>query len=161
MVKSTIYFIKYKNKKYRLTFKDTSGQEKYKAVTKNFLRQNDGVLFIFDVSNEKTFNDLESWYDLYKEENDNVVGLLIGNKCDCDNKVNKEEVQKFADNHGLKYLETSARLDKNLRKAIACLLEEIIKSKELIDEETENTDYFSLKSDIKTEKLIKKKKCRC
>ena len=56
--------------------------------------------------------------------------MLIGNKCDCERKVDVSDANKFAEEHGLKYLETSAKSDKNLRKAIACLLKKIIESKE-------------------------------
>ena len=79
---TTIYYIKYKNKNYRLFFRDPAGQERYKALTKNFLRNSDGVLFIFDLSNRQTFDDLEEWFNFYKEGNEKVIGMLIGNKCD-------------------------------------------------------------------------------
>ena len=36
-----------------------------------------------------------------------VVGLLIGNKCDGERKVKEEDAKKFAEEHELKYLETS------------------------------------------------------
>ena len=115
-------------------------------------------LFVFDITNKTSFDDLESWYDLYKEENEKVVGLLIGNKCDCERKVDEEEAQKFAKQHGLKrYLETSAKLDKNIKKAVACLLEEIIDSKALYNSLSSVDTNFSLKS----EKSKKKKKCAC
>ena len=123
------YYIRYKNKNYKLILHDTVGQEIYKSVSKNYLRNPDGVLFVFDISNRESFNKLESWYNLFMEENENVVGLLIGNKCDLKHEVSDEEAEKFANDHGLKYLETSARLDKKVRKAIAYLLELIIKAK--------------------------------
>ena len=123
------YYIRYKNKNYKLILHDTVGQEIYKSVSKNYLRNPDGVLFVFDISNRESFNKLESWYNLFMEENENVVGLLIGNKCDLKHEVSDEEAEKFANSHGLKYLETSARLDKKVRKAIAYLLELIIKAK--------------------------------
>ena len=104
-----IYYIKYKEKKYKLTLNDPSGQEKFKSITKNYLRNTDGVLFIYDISNQDSFNDLESWYELYKNENEKVIGLLIGSKCDLERKVNIEEAKKFGEEHGLKYLETSAK----------------------------------------------------
>ena len=84
-------------------------------MTKSYLRNSDGVLFVYDISNKDSFNALETWYNLYKEENENVVGILIGNKSDNKHAVNKEEAKKFAKVHGLKkYLETSAKLDKNI-----------------------------------------------
>jgi len=90
------------------------------------LRNSDGVLFIFDLSNRQTFDDLEEWFNFYKEGNEKVIGMLIGNKCDLKHEVSNEEAEKFANEHGLKYLETSAKLDKKVRKAIACLLELMI-----------------------------------
>ena len=166
-----IYYIKFRNKKYKLNLQDPSGQEIYKALTKSFLRKSDGVLFIFDISNETSFSDLESWYDLYKEVNEKVVGLLIGNKCDCERKVDIAKAKAFAEKYGLKYLETSAKLDKNIRKAVACILAKIIESKEVlnINETTgdlkDNVDrkesYFSLRSENSSNKIIKKKKINC
>ena len=150
-----VYYIKYKNKKYKLIMNDTAGQERYKAITKSLLRGKDGVLFIYDISDEKSFNDLKSWYDLYKEENDNVVGLLIGNKCDCERKVNEEDAKKFADEHGLKYIETSAKLDINIKKAIATILEEIIKSKNI------NREFIKIDNISLMTKGQKKKGCGC
>ena len=154
--------------------KDPPGQERFKSITKSFLRNTDGVLFIYDISKQDSFDDLKAWFELYKNENEKVIGLLIANKCDGERKVNIEEAKKFADEHELKYLETSAKLDKNLRKAITCLLERIIKSRECIEsgenQETKGDtyrreSYFSLSSidDVSTvkNKNSQKKKCSC
>ena len=110
--------MKYKNIKYQLLFFDTGGQEKYKAITRNYLRNVDGVLFVFDISNQKSFEDISFWYNFYKEENENVVGLLIGNKYDLEHKVNKNESEEFAKENGLLYMETSAKSDINIKKVI-------------------------------------------
>ena len=154
------YYIKYKNKKYKLILHDTMGQEEYKSLTKNYLRNPDGVLFIFDISNRESFNDLESWYNIYKEENEKVVGLLIGNKCDLERKVDEEEAEKFANDHGLNYLETSAKLDKKVRKAIACLLELIINAN-LQPKKINYCQIDNFSSYGKNEKKKKKKKDCC
>ena len=84
------------------------------------------------------------------------------------------QTKHFAEEHGLKYLETSAKLDKNLRKAITCLLEKIIKFKENIEAEDNeefdkikklNASYFSLNSDDaispNENKKPRKKNCSC
>jgi len=128
------YYVKYKNIKYSLLFFDTCGQEKMKSqLPKNYLRNSDGVMFIYDISNIETFDDLENWYKLYKDEKENIVGVLIGNKCDIDRQVSYDKAKKFADEHGLEYFEISAKLDKNVKKAIAVLLNEIIESKKNYD----------------------------
>ena len=145
------YYVKYKNKKYKLIFYDSGGQEKYMSgLPKNYMKQSDGVLFVFDISNRKSFDDLKSWYNLYKAEKENVVGVIIGNKCDIEfRQVNYEEAKAFADNLGLEYFETSAKLDKKIKKAIVYLLNDIIVSK---------VDFDSLRSkdsdtDVKTFQL--------
>ena len=151
------YYIRYKNKNYKLILHDTVGQEIYKSVSKNYLRNPDGVLFVFDISNRESFDELESWYNIYKDENEKVVGLLIGNKCDLERKVDEEEAEKFAYDHGLKYLETSAKLDKKVRKAIACLLELIMNANL-----QKNIDYCqidNLSTYIRAEKKKKKNCC--
>ena len=91
--------------------------------------------------------------------------MIIGNKCDREPKVNKKEAEKFSEKHGIKYIETSAKLDKNIRKAIACLLEEIIKSKEIIESDDKLVKNLSLNDNVvsSTSKRNKnsKKKCGC
>ena len=68
----TTYFLKYKNQKYYLNIQDTAGQERYKSITKKYLKGKDGVLFIFDISDQKTFDEIKSWYELYKNENKEI-----------------------------------------------------------------------------------------
>ena len=131
-----VYYVKYKNKKYKLIFYDTAGAEKHKAITKLYLKNADGVLFVYSLSDESSFNELEMWYDFYKEEKKKVVGVLIGNKSDINNEereVNFEKAEKFAKEHELKYFETSAKNDKYIKKAIVSLLKKIIESKNLYD----------------------------
>ena len=155
---TTRYYIKYKNQKYKLNFRDPAGQEKFKAITKSFMKQNDGVLFIFDISNRESFEDLKTWCDLYKEQNENFVGILIGNKSDCKRKVSEQEAKLFALEHGLrKYFETSATLDKNIKKSITYLLEQIIKSKKNDVDIYSDGRHFSLE----TISIMEKKKCSC
>ena len=156
------FYIKYKNKKYQLLFFDTAGHEKYKAITRNFLRNTDAVLFVFDISNKKSFEDLSIWYNLYREENENVVGLLLGNKCDLEHKIDEEEADEFAKEHGLLYMETSAKSDKNVKKAIAYLIKKINESQITFESLSSVNTQFSLHS--KKNKKIEepdKKKCSC
>ena len=125
------YYMKFKKQKYKLLFWDTGGQEKFHSLTKNYFRKVDGVLFVFDLSDIKSFYNLTSWIELYELErvDEKMVGVLIGNKCDKNRQVNIDEAKKFAEDHGLKYFETSAKLDKKIKKAIVSLLESIIESK--------------------------------
>ena len=50
--------------------------------------------------------------------------MLIGNKCDLENKraVSREEGESFAKQHGLTFLETSAKTAENVEAVRYCLL---------------------------------------
>ena len=162
----TTYNLKYKNQEYRLTFRDTAGQEKYRSVTKSILRLVDGALFIFDITNRDSFTDLEYWYNFYKKEKKDVVGLIIGNKCECESerKVDFDEAKAFAEQHQLHYLETSAKLDKNLKKAIVIVLKNIIESKKNNDTIESSTTVSSIDycpSYKLDKKKVKKRKYAC
>ena len=89
--------------------------------------------------------------------------MLIGNKSDRERKVDEKEAENFSKNHGLKYIETSAKLDKNVRKAIACLLEEIIQSKEIIEsgDKLAKNSSLTLKKAYSKSKMNKKSKKDC
>ena len=164
----TTYFIKYKNQKYKLIIHDTSGHEKYKAITKNFMRGKDAVLFVYDISNQESFDGIKSWYDLYKEQNKEVVGLLIGNKCDIEKKVEQKKVDEFSKKFGLDYIETSAKLNKRIRRIIISLLNKIRKYNEKVNlddkryKENERANSISLNStDADSSIKIKNPKRKC
>ena len=133
------------------------------------MRGKDGVLFIYDISNQESFDGIESWYDLYKDENEEVVGLLIGNKCDKERKVDQQKVEEFSKKHELDYIETSAKLNKRIRRIIISLLDKIRKSKEKQksedktgDESRRTCSYTSLDSaDALSSAKTKKPKKKC
>ena len=140
------------------------GQETYKSITKNYLRNSDGVLFVFDLSERESFDNLKSWYDFYKKEKseESINGVLIRNKSDIEPKVTKDEAENFDKEYNLKYYETSAKLDKKLEKAIIYLLNKIIESKALYD----NLDSIECQRDgdpvqLNPEQSKEKSSCTC
>ena len=145
------YYMRYNDKKCIVHLIDTQGQEEYKSITKTYLRNKDGVFFIYDITNKESFDDLECWINMYKEVNENVIGLIIGNKCDCEERVvNEDEAKLFAQKHNLNYMETSAKLDKNIKKAIAYLIDEIIKFK--LNQSKIYTPFDSFSVQVRKEK---------
>ena len=51
----TKYF-KFDEKEIKINFVDTAGQEKYRAISKNYLKGTDGVIFVFDLTKKETFS---------------------------------------------------------------------------------------------------------
>ncbi len=73
----------------------------------------------------ETFEHLTTWLeDCRKYSNQNIVIMLIGNKSDLENKraVSKEEGEAFAKQHGITFLETSAKTAENVEQVRVRLL---------------------------------------
>lgn len=117
-------------KKVKLQTWDTAGQERFKTITQSFYRGAHGIIIVFDVTDQQSFNRLPTWMkevDYYSVENVNKV--LIGNKCDlkAERVVPYEMAQTFADNFGMPYLETSAKNNTNVEQAFMTMSAEIKK----------------------------------
>ena len=62
---------------------DTSGAERYKAITTSHIRGADGAYIVYDISNESSFKNLQYWYNCIKDAADSDITIyLIGNKSD-------------------------------------------------------------------------------
>ena len=102
------------NKKVNLLIWDTCGQERFRSVTRQYYRDTQAILLVFDLTNEKTFNDMQSWYDEAVEYANEVkcMFFLLGNKSDEDNKikVKEKDIKNFMrKNHKIKkYFDVSA-----------------------------------------------------
>ncbi len=123
-----------KNKNIRIQIWDTAGQEKYKAITKNLFLKVMGAIIIFDITNEKSFNNLKNWVQMVKEEcGPHMTIIIVGNKNDLieQRKINEEEVIAYANKQKLDYIETSCKTGENVKKAVTILCEKILETKEI------------------------------
>ena len=85
---------------------DTTGAERYIAITTSHIRGADGAYLVYDVTSEMSFKNLNYWYECIKNSADNdIVIYLIGNKSDLINEqgrmVNKQEAINFVKDHNL------------------------------------------------------------
>jgi len=104
----------------KLQIWDTAGQEKFRSITRSYYRGAAGALLVYDITRRDTFEHLTTWLeDCRKYSNEKIVIMLIGNKCDLDSKreVTREEGEKFAKDHGILFLETSAKTADNVEEA--------------------------------------------
>lgn len=44
-----------------IMYRDTAGQEEYDAITKQYFRRAQGILLAYDITNQKSFNNLQIW----------------------------------------------------------------------------------------------------
>ena len=107
-----------KNKeKIYLSLTDTSGQERYQSLNRQYVRNVDAVLFVFDLNKKETFKNIKNWIKFF---NDNFQGehdipkYLIGNKKDLKKDIDEEDIYFFKeDNEDFIYKETSAKEEDN------------------------------------------------
>ena len=96
-----------------------------------YYKGKNGILVVYDITNRQSFDDINFWLnEIEKIANKNTVLLLVGNKCDLEDerKVSFQEGKDFADNNGMKFIETSAKTNQNVDEAFAILIDEVIKN---------------------------------
>lgn len=117
------------NKTIKLQIWDTAGQDRFRAITKNYYKGANGIILIYDVTNTQTFENVKNWISQIKEEaNPNVIIYLVGNKIDVPEEqrlVKPEDGQKMADEFDLPFLEASAKDGTNINEVFQELLEKI------------------------------------
>ena len=61
----------------------SAGQERFKAITSAHYRKSLGALLVYDITNEKSFMNVEKWISEVKEHAEpEIVLMLVGNKID-------------------------------------------------------------------------------
>ena len=116
-------------KNIKLQIWDTAGQDRFRAITKNYYKGANGIILIYDVTNVQSYENVKNWISQIRDEaNPNVVIYLAGNKVDVseqDKLVKTEDGQKIADEFKLPFYETSAKNGVNINKIFEDLVEVI------------------------------------
>ena len=110
------------NKTMSIQIWDTSGAERYKAITTTHIRGADGAYIVYDISNESSFTHLNYWYNCLKDAADkDIIIFLIGNKSDLiyeeGRAVKKKDAIDFVNKNNLQgYAECSAKNNENIKE---------------------------------------------
>ena len=118
--------IKFNNKdKIKLKLVDTAGQEKYKSLTKSYFKNVDVVLFVFNMNEKETFDNIKDWMELFNSNNskEDIPKYLVGNKSDLEINVEQSLIDEFVKESKIPYMSISAKDNKNIDE----LFEEIWK----------------------------------
>ena len=109
---------------------DTAGQDRFRAITKNYYKGAHGIILIYDVTNQKTFENVRNWVTQIRENaSEKAIIYIVGNKIDDkQNKVvTKEDGEKMAKEFDLKFFEASAKEDINIAPTFEALVKDIYK----------------------------------
>ena len=122
---------------------DTAGQERYRSITNAYYKGAKGSLLVYDITNKKSFDDLDKWIlDLKTNGDDNLSLILLGNKSDLEDKrvISTEEGKNKAEFYKCSFLETSALNGNNIEKAFSELIMDVYKN---------NHEIFEKQADVK------------
>ena len=112
---------------------DTAGQEDYAAIRDNYLRNGEGFLCVFSITEEDSFQACQEFRDqIIRTKGKNTSPfILVGNKCDLEDnrKVSHDKAQNQAEKWEVPYIETSAKTRDNVDKIFFDLLREIVANK--------------------------------
>ena len=107
----------------------------FRSITKSYYRNSVGAMLVYDISKRRSFENLDEWLEeaRFHIGPHNAVFMLIGHKSDMDAKrtVTQREGKAFADFHGLKFMETSAKTGKNVEDCFCTMARDVYELLEL------------------------------
>ncbi len=154
-----------KNLYVKLIVWDTCGSEKFRAVTKQYYKGAHAIVLVFDLTVQKTFNDLKNiWLkDVNNYAEKNIEILIVGNKSDLieERKADESQVINFCRDNGYKYIETSAKEGTNILKIFEELSLDLTLSYKKEMKEQMNREFLINNFEDKSIIITKNKKFGC
>lgn len=114
-------------RKIKLQIWDTAGQDRFRSITQSYYKGSHGILLIYDVENESSFQNIKQWVIQIREYSPKeVILVLVANKIDTTNRqVDQKEGEDFAKERNLIYIEASAKEGINVNEAFELLYKSI------------------------------------
>jgi len=113
-------------KDYVLNLWDTIGQEKFRALTKIFIKDSKIVILVYDITRKESFKELNFWLKMIQDIlGDEPILGICGNKSDLfvREQVKEEEVRKYSEEKQIPFKLTSAKNPLSFNK----FLEDLVK----------------------------------
>jgi small GTP-binding protein len=139
--------IQHKDKTVKVQFWDTAGQERFRSITTGYYRGSNGIIVVYDITNERSFLNVEQWLEQIREyAADNVKIMLVGNKMDLKLRraVDRSRGEELSKNLGISFMETSAKESTNVHEAFDQIVRDII-----------NAQSYMINNNKFTEKIVK------
>lgn len=117
------------NKKLKFQLWDTAGQERYRAITAAYYRGAVGVILVYDITKKTSFENIPKWLEEINKHTSDPIIYLVGNKQDLKHSraIPVEEARKYADDHNMKFIETSALDGRGVREIFTDLASQLYK----------------------------------
>lgn len=122
--------VELRGKKIRLQIWDTAGQERFNSITSAYYRGAKGIVLVYDITKQETFDDLPKWMKMIdKYASEEAELLLVGNKLDCetDRIITKQTAERFTSRiSGMRFCEASAKDNFNVEECFLKLVDDIL-----------------------------------
>lgn len=93
----------------QLTIWDTAGQEVFRSLVEQYLRDASLAIVVFSLSDRKSFECARDYWITYLfEKCPDVIMVIVGNKLDLEREVSEDEANGLAFKYKTEYFETSA-----------------------------------------------------
>merc|ERR1711981_388212 len=124
---------------------DTAGSERFRTFSTQHYRNAQGVIFVYDVTNKTSFDDLNSWLEEV-EVNCNTpdfVRMLVANKIDriSERVITTEQGRNFARRHSMMFIEASAATAEGVMMAFQEVSQKIIETPGLWEADEESSPF--------------------
>ena len=134
---------------------DTAGEERYRSITNAYYKGAKGSLLVYDITNKKSFENVEKWIsDLKANADEDISMILLGNKTDLEDKrvVTTEEGKNKAEFYNLTFMETSALNGNNIQEAFNELIMDVYKKNHELLENQAKVEIIRDKKTIELDK---------
>ena len=141
------------NKNYKIFFYDTAGEERFKSITFSVLKNSDGIILMYDITNRKSFESISGWMEsINDKKGKNCPIVLVGNKSDLSEKrvISKKEGENLANKYKLNFFETSNKTGKNIEESCLKLIDIILEKQEFKKEKDQKS--YKLSQSVKINK---------
>lgn len=173
----TVKFYKINNINFKLEIWDTTGMTDFASIRAGYYKNAACAIIVYDISKKESLESVDNWIEECRKycSNDNIITILVGNKCDKkeEREITEEEGNNFKENYSLDFFyETSAlegiNIDKIFKESCRAIYELLQKedNKEYpgisrIETEKSFETIISGVSEVKIDKNNRNKCCCC
>ena len=148
----------FNDQKLTLNIWDTSGQERYRSLSKIYFKNSHIIILVYDITSKESFNDIINFWYNYVTENlgNNLIFAIVANKSDLylNEQVSHEEGENYAKKINAFYFETSAKNNEGINEMFSLV------GKTFLDNYNKQIIKSIKKSyTLEKDKVIKKKNC--
>ncbi|KAI8325705.1 ras-related protein rab-14-like protein [Martensiomyces pterosporus] len=104
--------------------------ERFRSVTRSYYRGSIGTIFVYDITNRESFDNLDTWMSDARELTaPHSIFVLIGNKADQESRraVSHAEGEAYAKANNMLFVEASAKTGEQVESTFIKLASQIIK----------------------------------